>query len=181
MKTKLFAFVAVLTLTLAGASQVLAQSGIVKWSQEARTCVRAPGSAASTINSAGGITFSTSAFGDIKLVCSVSSLMSGTDGTTVNAFGLTFNNPNGFVGGVDKCAIRASFEENPYNSRFPILDGSFSTNGTAYTGRNSVDSPIFDTLNFSANYYDVFIDLSRVQGATCNPVVFVTFVEEVIQ
>ncbi len=99
----------------------------------------------------------------------------------MNAFGMTFNNTNGIVGGVDECAIRLDFEQQPYASKFPLLEGAFSTNGTPYTGRQTVESPIFTTLDFNSNYYDVFFFLSRAQGATCNPVVQVAFVEEVIQ
>jgi hypothetical protein len=179
MKSKLF-IAAVAMLSLAISTQARAQSGIVGWVAVSAVCPVDSKSAAHK-TSFGTVSFSGTASGNINMTCIF-------DGTTrinpqdVNAFGLIFNNDNGFVGGVNNCSISASFVGRSNSSGLLTLMGTFSTAGHSYSGFTTVDPiAISPAIDFDRNTYVVTLTLHRMAGATCNPSVWVTFAEEIIQ
>jgi len=176
MKTRLL--FAALVMSLAGATQALAQGGTIGWSQKAPTCFRLPGSAASAYTSNAGVSFASSAHGHLSLVCSVQAIVG--DPSVINSFGIVFDNTNGFSGGVDQCAISAIYEKNPFSGS-SLIDGEFLTNGTVYVGRQAVYSPTYTPMDFNNNYYDVYVNMTRKTGATCNPILYAAFIDAVIQ
>jgi hypothetical protein len=111
------------------------------------------------------------------------------DTSYINAFGLIFNNDNGFVGGVDNCTLTANFRD--LSAAIPqgtIISGTFSTAGQSYSGFTNLDpngngmSPFAMTAFLNdTDQYGVRIDLYRAKGATCNPTVWATYAEEIIQ
>jgi hypothetical protein len=178
MKNKLI--IVAIALALASATHALAQGGTVGWVGVAGTCAIDSRSAAHKI-SFGTVSFNGTASGNITLNCPVDAVTR-VDPTAINAWGLIFNNTNGFVGGVNKCTISAQFVQVPNsNPTLPILLGTFTTAGTSYSGFKTVDPlPIGAFLDVNNNQYMVSITLNRVAGATCNPQLWVTFAENII-
>jgi hypothetical protein len=179
MKSKPF-IVAVAMLSLAISTQARAQSGIVGWVAVSAVCPVDTKSAAHK-TSFGTVSFSGTASGNINMTCIF-------DGTTrinpqdVNAFGLIFNNDNGVVGGVDKCSISATFGARSNSTGVLTLLAAFSTAGHSYSGFTTVDPIALGApIDFDHNTYFVTLNLHRIAGATCNPSVWVTFAEEIIQ
>ena len=184
MKTKLF--IAVLALSLAGATQARAQVifstspiGVVAWGEFAPLCRITSGAGLASINVSQGITFGNTAHGTINLACSVPAVMR-VDPSALNAFGLTFYNDNGFVNGVDQCSVTTTTGAYPYAGGLPTLIGAFSTLGQVFSGRQTANIPLTAFLDVNSNLYLISISLTRRTGATCNPKVVTTFMEEVI-
>lgn len=178
MKTRLI--ITAIVLTLAGATQALAQGGIVGWVGVAGVCSVDSKSAAHK-TSFGTVSFAGTASGNITLNCPIDAVTR-IDPTAINAWGLIFNNDNGFVAGVNKCTISAQFVQVPHsNPTLPILLGTFTTAGKSYSGFTTVDPlPIGAFLDVNANTYVVSITLNRLGGATCNPQIWVAFAEDII-
>ena len=178
MKTRLI--IVAIALTLASATHALAQSGIVGWVGVAGTCSIDSRSAAHKI-SFGTVSFVGTASGNITLNCPIDAVTR-LDPTSINAWGLIFNNTNGFVGGVNKCTISAQFVQVPNsNPALPILLDTFTTAGTSYSGFTTVDPlPTRAFLDVNNNQYMISVTLNRVTGATCNPQLWVTFAEDII-
>lgn len=178
MKARLI--VIAIALTVASATQALAQGGIVGWVGVAGACSIDSKSAAHK-TSFGTVSFNGTASGKIILNCPIDAIMR-VDPTAINAWGLIFNNDKGIVGGVNKCTVAAQFVQVPNsNPVLPILLNTFTTAGTSYSGFTTVDPlPIGAFLDVNANTYMVSITLSRAAGATCNPQVWVAFAEDII-
>jgi len=178
MKARLI--IVAISLTLASATHALAQSGIVGWVGVAGVC-SIDSKSAPHKTSFGTVSFNGTASGNIYLNCPIDAIMR-VDPTAINAWGLIFNNNNGFVGGVNKCTVSAQFVQVPHSDpNHPSLLGTFTTAGTSYSGFTTVDPlPIGAFLDVNANTYVVSITLNRVSGATCNPQVWTTFVEDII-
>ena len=179
MKTKLMLMA--LVLSLAGARPALADSGpigSVEWATFVPLCKITSGAGLASINISGGITFAGTKSGTINLACEVQADPSAA--SSVNAFGLTFVNDNGFSGGVNQCLVSASLGQYPYAGGFPTLIGAFSTSGQVFSGRDTVNIATFSLLDINTNLYIVSISLTRSTALTCNPKVVDTFVEVVI-
>ncbi len=187
MKTYGSIFALTFALTIATATQARAQVifangpiGIVAWTEVPKDCTIFKGAGLAANVGNGGITFKTSSYGTITLACYVTAMMR-VDPSVVNAFGLTFTNINGVVGGVDQCLISSSVGAYPYAGGSPTLIGAFSTAGQNFTTPETANAPLFAFLNVDTNMYTVSIALVRQTGVACNPVVAATFLEEVIQ
>jgi len=187
MKTYGSVFVLTFALTIANATQARAQVifstgpiGIVAWTEVPKDCTIFKGAGLAAAVGNGGITFKTSSYGTITLACYVTAIMR-VDQSSVNAFGLTFVNNNGFVGGVDQCLISSTVGAYPYAGGFPTAIGAFSTAGQNFTSPETANVALSDFLNLDTNMYKVSIALVRKTGVSCNPVVAATFLEEVIQ
>jgi hypothetical protein len=186
MKTRIFMLA--LTLALAGsiATQVQAQTiissapiGVVGWTSRAADCRITSGAGLASL-STGNVTFKPAASGTISLECQTTAVMR-VDPTAINAFGLTFRNDNGFVGGVDQCKLLTTIGSYPYAGGLPTLIGAFSTAGQTFSGVETANIPLTAFLDYNNNMYLIGISLTRVSGATCNPVAVASFLEDVIQ
>src|SRR5260370_23883738 len=93
------------------------------------------------------------------------------DPSVVNAFGLTFTNINGVVGGVDQCLISSSVGAYPYAGGSPTLIGAFSTAGQNFTTPETANPPLFAFLIVDTNMNTASIALVRQTGGPVNPVV----------
>ncbi len=187
MKAYVTIFALTFALTIAIATPARAQVifsngpiGIVAWTAVPANCTISRGGGLKANTGNGGVTFHPTSYGTISLSCYVTSLMR-VDPTAVNAFGLTFINNNGFVGGVNQCTISSTVGAYPYAGGFPTAIGAFSTAGQNFTTQETANVPLTDFLNVDTNMYTVSISLVRQTGATCNPIVAATFLEEVIQ
>lgn len=185
MKTKLFLAVLALGLTVAtqARAQVIFSSGpigVVAWGKFVPLCKITSGAGLASINVSGGITFSSTGHGTINLVCDVPAMMR-VDPSAINAFGLTFYNDNGFVGGVNQCSVSTTMGAYPYAGGFPTLIGAFNTLNQTFSGRQTANIPLTAFLDVNNNLYLISVSLTRQTGATCNPKVVTTFLEEVIQ
>jgi hypothetical protein len=114
MKTCLTIFAIGFALTIATATQVRADVifstdplGIVAWTDVPTDCTVSQGPGLIAKIGVGGITFGVNKFGTISVRCYVTSIMR-VDPGSVNAFGVTFANINGFVGGVNHCTVSAT-------------------------------------------------------------------------
>jgi hypothetical protein len=154
--------------------------GIVAWTEVPSDCVVFKGAGLKAVTGNGGITFRNNSFGTITLGCYVQSFMR-VDPSAVNALGLTFTNINGVVGGVDECLVSTTLGAYPYGGGLPTLIGAFSTAGQNFTTAETANSPLFSFLTVDTDMYAVSIALVRQPGATCNPSVAATFLEDVIQ
>ena len=187
MKTNVSFLALALVLTAAIATPARAQVvifstgpiGIVGWDSRAVDCRIVRGAALANLATA-NVTFKPLKYGAIGLDCQVSAIMR-VDPGFLNAFGLTFNNDNGLVGGVDQCFISTTIGAYPYQTGLPILVSGFSTAGQVFSGIQTANIALLDFLDVNNNTYSVSIYLSRASGATCNPIAFATFLEEVLQ
>jgi hypothetical protein len=183
MKTKLILMA--LVLSLAGArparATVIFSSGpigSVEWGTFVPLCKITSGAGLASINISGGITFAGTKSGTINLACEVQADPSAA--SSVNAFGLTFVNDNGFSGGVDQCLVSTSLGQYPYAGGFPTLIGAFNTSGQVFSGRQTANIATSSLLDINTNLYIVSISLTRSTALTCNPKVVDTFVEVII-
>jgi len=184
MKTKLFIMALAAgslgIATQARATVILSTGpiGIVAWDEMPSFCKTNSGAGLASFTG-GGVTFRPTSSGTIAISCFVTSIMR-VDPSSVNALGLTFKNDNGFVGGVDQCKITIQLGAYPYAGGLPTLIGSFSTSGQSFTGRQTANASTSDFLRPDTNMYIVGVVLSRNSGAACNPVVYDSFLENVI-
>ncbi len=187
MKTKASVLAIALFLAAAIAIPARAQTtiistnpiGIVGWTERAADCRIVRGAGLANVAS-GTVTFRANSFGTITLECQPTAIMR-VDPTALNAFGLTFRNDNGFVGGVDQCLLSVSVGQYPYGGGFPTSLGGFSTAGQSFTGVETANTALQGTLAYDNNMYLVSVALVRNGGATCNPIAVATFLEDVIQ
>jgi hypothetical protein len=176
MKTKLF--IVALLASLGAATPARAQSGVVGWYGSVGSCsVDITRTTAFPITGGftGTITFAPISSGHIFLRCLVGTITSGVDPSSINAWGLWFENQNGVAG----CSVTATF----IASNFPTVVGII---GSFTTGTNSYDWKYVDLstplagLDFNRQRYEVDIDLYRKPGANCAPAFWVSFVEVII-
>ena len=126
------------------------------------------------------VEFKSTKYGTIDVVCEVPASPDIIE-LGVNNFGITFNNQNGFVGGVNECDISTALVYNPWgNIKHPGNIGVFDTAGQVFTGTTTANVGMTAFPDFTQNLYWVNIALTRNTGATCNPNVQAAFVQEVI-
>ena len=153
--------------------------GILGWGTQASDCRIASGPALANISTS-AITFKAADYGSIDVVCQVP-VSPGIIGLGVNNFGLTFNNQNGFVGGVNECEISVTLVYNLWdNIKHPGNIGHYDTAGQVFSGSTTANIGMTATPDFAKNLYSVNILMTRNTGATCNPNVQAAFVQEVI-
>jgi len=182
MKTRML--ILAFALSFACASEAVAQSGEVGWSEVVGGCTVESGSA-NHRTSFGVVSFAPAAYGNIYLDCPVTGITR-VDPSYINAFGLIFNNDFGHSLPVDYCTVSADFLDKANNNAgaVPVSLANFSTSGNSYSGWTTVPGIALRAfLNFDTDTYMVRIHLVRRKTilTSCNPSVWATFAEEVIQ
>lgn len=153
--------------------------GVLGWGSQASDCRIASGPALANISTS-AITFKVADYGTIDVVCQVP-VSPGIIGLGVNNFGITFNNANGFVGGVNECDVSVALVYNAWgNIKHPGNIGRFDAAGQLFTGTTTVNIGMTAIPDFTKNLYSVNILMTRTTGATCNPNVQAAFVQEII-
>jgi hypothetical protein len=126
------------------------------------------------------ITFKSTKYGTIDVVCEVPAFPD-IIGLGVNNFGITFNNQNGYVGGVNECEISAALVYNPWGDiKHPSNIGVFDTSGQVFSSTTTANVGMTAFPDFTKNLYSVNVLMTRQKGVTCNPNVQAAFVQEVI-
>jgi hypothetical protein len=153
--------------------------GVLGWGTQASACRIASGAAIANVSTS-FIAFKAADFGTINVVCQVPAFPD-IIGLGVNNFGITFNNANGFVGGVNECDVSTALVYNHWgNIKFPGNIGFFDAAGQVFKGSTTVNIGMTAIPDFTKNLYSVNILMTRNTGATCNPNVQAAFVQEVI-
>ena len=136
------------TSALPAAAQVIFSTtpiGVLGWGSQASACRIASGPSLANIDTS-FIEFKSSKYGTIDVVCQVPAFPD-IIGLGVNNFGITFNNSNGFVGGVNECDISTAFVYNPWgNIKHPGNIGVFDTAGQVFTTTTTAKPLLFDTV-----------------------------------
>jgi hypothetical protein len=101
-------------------------------------------------------------------------------GLEVNNFGLTFNNQNGHVGGVNERDISTARVYNPWEQHQAVRECRAFRRRRPSLPRHHHGECWHDIADCTKNLYSVKVLMTRKTGATCNPRVQAAFVQEVI-
>lgn len=153
--------------------------GVLGFGTQASACRIASGAALASIDTS-FIDFKSTKYGTIDVVCQVPASPD-IIALGVNNFGITFNNQNGFVGGVNECDISTALVYNIWgNIKHPGNIGFFDTAGQVFSGTTTANIGMTAIPDFTTNLYSVNILMTRKTGVACNPQVQAAFVQEVI-
>ena len=166
---------------LPAAAQIFSSTpiGVIGFGTQASACRIASGAALASISTS-YIDFKSTKYGTIDVVCQVPATPD-IIALGVNDFGITFNNQNGFVGGVNECEISTALVYNHWGYIKHVANiGFFDTAGQVFLGTTTVNVGMTAVPDFTQNLYSINILMTRQTGATCNPQVQAAFVNEVI-
>jgi hypothetical protein len=153
--------------------------GVLGWGTQASACRIASGANLATIDTS-FIDFKSNKYGTIDVVCEVPAFPD-IVGLGVNDFGITFNNQNGYVGGINECDISTALVYNHWgNIKHPANIGFFDTAGQVFSATTTANVGTKALPDFTQNLYSINILMTRQTGAICNPQVQAAFVQEVI-